>query len=349
MDPTVRSWLLSIPIVAPVLRVGASCIRVGTQAVRRRVHDEWVAPLVVQIGALEREIGRLVERLEEAEAERQSLVGRQQEFEEIRFGATAPRPGAETPAPPETLRWRVVGTRDLEAYLRAGRQSVEDISQALRSVGRELSEFSSVLDFGCGCGRTICWLPRTMRLHGSDIDAEAIGWCRVNLPWAEFDVNEELPPLAYEAETFDLVYALSVFTHLDEDHQFRWLAELNRVTKPGGLVLVSIRGKRFLDEMPPERRAEVERTGLEFVESDFWTGVFPDWYQTTNHTEEYVRSRYRGYFELLGYLPLGLAGQQDFVVLRRDATGGAELPSSTAATEADLGFGGRSQEPRLAP
>jgi SAM-dependent methyltransferase len=48
------------------------------------------------------------------------------------------------------------------------------------------------------------------------------------------------PPLPYAAGTFTLVYALSVFTHLHEANASAWLAELARVTRPGGLAVFSL-------------------------------------------------------------------------------------------------------------
>src|SRR5207248_1785974 len=113
---------------------------------------------------------------------------------------------------------------------------------ALTSVHREISSFRDVLDFGCGCGRTLRYFADQSPItdfYGTDIDAEAIAWCRRHLRFAKFKVNQALPPLSYRAEKFDLVYAVSVFTHIDEEYQFRWLDELRRITKPRGIVIVT--------------------------------------------------------------------------------------------------------------
>jgi ubiquinone/menaquinone biosynthesis C-methylase UbiE len=94
-----------------------------------------------------------------------------------------------------------------------------------------------VLDFGCGCDRTIIWFSKTaksVRFSGTDIDATAIDWCRRPLKFACFQANQPAPPLVCPAESFDLVYALSVFTHLNEEHQLLWLRELERITRPMG-------------------------------------------------------------------------------------------------------------------
>jgi hypothetical protein len=38
-----------------------------------------------------------------------------------------------------------------------------------------------------------------------------VRWCRRNLPFADFGINHLDPPLPYEEEQFDLIYALSGF------------------------------------------------------------------------------------------------------------------------------------------
>ncbi len=45
-------------------------------------------------------------------------------------------------------------------------------------------------------------------------------WCKSNLRFAEFRVNTLAGELPYKAETFDFIYAFSVFTHLSEPFSF---------------------------------------------------------------------------------------------------------------------------------
>src|SRR6187401_2942188 len=54
-----------------------------------------------------------------------------------------------------------------------------------------------------------------------------------------------------------------------------------------------------------------------FVVSDGWKHTFPDWYQIALHTKEYVLETFGRYFDILDYLPCGMGGVQDLVVLRR--------------------------------
>ena len=153
-------------------------------------------------------------------------------------------------------------------------------------------------------------------ISGTDIDAQAIDWCRANLPFATFATNGALPPLAYPDASFDLVYAISVFTHLDEDYQLRWLQELRSVVKPGGTCLVTLHGPNTWNEMPAQDQQTLAQQGFVFIRTDATRGLFPDWYQNAFHLREYVETTFSKYFDVVGFLPRGLANHQDIVVLR---------------------------------
>jgi SAM-dependent methyltransferase len=90
---------------------------------------------------------------------------------------------------------------------------------------------------------------------GSDRDERALEWCRLNLPFARFEQNGLAPPLAYDDGAFELVYALSVFTHLAEELQRLWLIELDRVLRPGGLFILTTHGARYADRLDAGERS----------------------------------------------------------------------------------------------
>jgi len=104
-----------------------------------------------------------------------------------------------------------------------------------------------VLDFGCGAGRTLRHFVEEAEsgteVWGVDIDEPSVAWLRENLcPPLEAARCETDPPLPFESGTFDLVWAISVFTHL-ADNSAAWLLELHRVLKPGGLLIASYMGE----------------------------------------------------------------------------------------------------------
>ena len=106
-------------------------------------------------------------------------------------------------------------------------------------------ENRTVLDFGCGTGRTLAAFAEEAQkatLVGCDIHGRSIDWANSNLsPPFSFFRCDESPPLPEPDARFDLIYAMSVFTHITELWS-QWLAELHRVIRPGGLAVITILG-----------------------------------------------------------------------------------------------------------
>jgi len=216
--------------------------------------------------------------------------------------------------PPARLRFRVGETLSIPSFLIVG----ERCAMLLDEVG--LRETGRVLDFGCGCGRTLRWLMKRspcLELHGVDVDAEAIEWCREHFPQGKFLVNNPDPPLPFPHEFFDAIYCLSVFTHLAEAMQDRWILELRRILKPGGLLILTVHGAAAAAQLKPEIGVELARSGFVHKRSRKLKGILPDWYHTTLHTPEYIEQRLsaRG-FEQVQYTVVA-DGIQDAVTARK--------------------------------
>jgi SAM-dependent methyltransferase len=165
------------------------------------------------------------------------------------------------PIPPGRLIVQVFGQNNAAAYLEGGRLLAQSIRETLQLRDLRLEDFGTVLDFGCGCGRIIRhWKPiaASTRLHGADYNAGMIAWCTQNLPFAQYQVNDFLPPLKYPDRSFDLVYAVSVFTHLSEAAQSAWIHELARVIRPAGYLLITVHGESFAEALTPAERARFE-------------------------------------------------------------------------------------------
>ena len=86
---------------------------------------------------------------------------------------------------------------------------------------------------------------RECRLTGSDCNPRSVDWCRAHLPGIEFVTNGLQPPLPLPDDRFDAVYCFSVFTHLSEASQLAWAAELHRVLKPAGLLVLTTHGAAY--------------------------------------------------------------------------------------------------------
>src|SRR3954454_986130 len=108
-----------------------------------------------------------------------------------------PAPVDGLPVPPPHLIVRVAGTPDVAWFLESGRLAAESIGEALERAGTGIDAMTSILDFGCGCGRVIGnGPPFEVDAAGSDLSGPAIDWCRETLPFARFETNGLSPPLA---------------------------------------------------------------------------------------------------------------------------------------------------------
>lgn len=151
------------------------------------------------------------------------------------------------------------GSISADLFGSVGQRASQNLQSALAQVGRGIEPDQSVLDFGSGGGRTLLWLipdfPKT-RFYGTDVDPEAVEWCRCNLTNAQFQVNSPLPPMLYHDEQFDVVYLISVFTHLSDEYQEVWLPELRRVTRRGGILLLTVHGEEVWKRLHPAKQNE---------------------------------------------------------------------------------------------
>jgi SAM-dependent methyltransferase len=191
----------------------------------------------------------------------------------------------ELPLPPPEMIGLVGGAMEPKSFFESGARAATWIAELLEANGRSIRDVDDLLDFGCGCGRVIRhWKAKTgARLRGTDYNPYLIDWCRANLPFAEFELNTLESPLSYPDETFDLAYALSVFTHLRESLQRLWIKELTRVLRPGGLLLLTVHGRRYTDWLTSEEAERFESgqlvvRGSELSGSDFCATFHPERY-----------------------------------------------------------------------
>lgn len=139
------------------------------------------------------------------------------------------------PVPPEWLRF---GYKASDAYLQTGQTDIQTMLDIC-----PLEDARRILDFGCGSGRMIRWLKEyaaDCEIWGTDIIADYLLWCQQHLsPPFHFVMATMLPHLPFEDRYFDLIYAGSVFTHLD-DLSSSWLLELRRVTSENGRIYITL-------------------------------------------------------------------------------------------------------------
>jgi SAM-dependent methyltransferase len=125
-------------------------------------------------------------------------------------------------------------------------------------------EGKRILDFGCGAGRTLRHFmseAETAEVWGADIDAVSIGLLQQTVcPPLHVMRSDYMPPLALESGSFDLIWSISVFTHLTVN-SIPWLLELHRLLKPSGLLIATYMG-RWTSELLAGEEWDEDRIGM---------------------------------------------------------------------------------------
>jgi SAM-dependent methyltransferase len=217
--------------------------------------------------------------------------------------------------PPPGLRFHVAGSSDRRSFVTIGARAARELVDAAARHG-ERTAFRDVLDFGCGCGRVARHMPALLpgaRMSGVDVDERSIRWCARQLPgdWRAIDAD---PPTVLPEGAFDLVYAVSVFTHLPEERQRSWIRELHRLLRAGGLLIVTTLGPELVWSRPDLDTAQRQRLASHgFV---FAPGAASFNEDSSFQSRHYLDTGWPG-FRLLEHTTHGLAEYQDLSVLVR--------------------------------
>lgn len=191
----------------------------------------------------------------------------------------------------------VSGSARIGPYLESGRVDSALIRELVERHGKPMAELEDVLDFGCGCARIARWWAdlEGSTIHGCDANPKLAAWTQRNIPFLTAATNGLEPPLPDGDASFDLVYAVSILTHLPRELQACWLDELVRVLRPGGLLLFSVAGERLAGSLGAGERAAFDRGEL-VVQFEEVAGTN---LCAAYHPHAYVRERMLGNLELL--------------------------------------------------
>jgi len=158
------------------------------------------------------------------------------------------------PLPTDSLMWSTGGAT-IENFIVLGDAWAQVVT-------RYTPESATVLDIGCGCGRTARVLVNNRwitRYIGFDVVPESIAWCNnfIKPAWhgsAEFHCFD-LYSSEYNAKgsiqardlrfpaadrSVDVIFAASLFTHLLEPDALHYMQEVGRVLSDRGRAILSI-------------------------------------------------------------------------------------------------------------
>lgn len=212
-------------------------------------------------------------------------------------------PSASLPSPPLSLLQRT-GWLGQDAT----RRSYDEVSAGVKELmgamlpGDWRWPGKRVLDFGCGAGRLMRQFAaeaEVAEFTGCDIHGASIDWLQQNLcpPFVAFQCSEE-PVLPQPDGYFDLIYAISVYTHLT-DNWAGWLLEHHRVLAEGGFLLVSFLGEGQIGPLIGEVWDE-DRIGM----NSLWAGK--SWEKggpIVFHSPWWLRAHWGRIFEIVELAP----------------------------------------------
>lgn len=158
--------------------------------------------------------------------------------------------------PDEDIQLNFTGNKG-DPVLREGFYAYRLFKEVYEHHVGKLNLGKSILDFGCGWGRIIRFFLRDVEpsmLCGCDPVKEMIDLCQQQNKWCQFTKINTKPPTPFLDNSFDLIYGYSVFSHLSEDMHKVCLLELQRILKPGGLLILTTRSRSFIERCADMRK-----------------------------------------------------------------------------------------------
>jgi 2-polyprenyl-3-methyl-5-hydroxy-6-metoxy-1,4-benzoquinol methylase len=127
------------------------------------------------------------------------------------------------------------------------------------------AQWPILLDWGCGIGRITRHVKETdssATVFACDIDEHKIRWNKTHYPDIDFSLISYSPPTHFTTGQFDMIYGISIFTHIDMGSQNEWLEELYRMLKPGGILLITTQGEMYRNRLSSAENRFLDKTGI---------------------------------------------------------------------------------------
>jgi SAM-dependent methyltransferase len=245
--------------------------------------------------------------------------------------------------PDDALQRRFVGASGKEALEEAFLFYME-IKRYAAKLQIPINRNTRVLDFGCGWGRLYRYFLKDIavaNLLGIDVDQDCVDLCRSTIPMGRFEKCNAKPPFAPAGDqSFDLVYAYSVFSHLSEETSLAWAGEFARILRPGGMLIVTTLKQahinvweRMMQSGGAHWEAALRAAGFSVSQSrsNFDAGKFlycgiggggvrsADYYGEAIVPPDYVRRSWAPGLQLYDYVSEDNRGPQAFIVARKPA------------------------------
>lgn len=208
-----------------------------------------------------------------------------------------------------------IAKNPIREYLSDGWRTLSELMVILEAIDKPLLKTQSMLEFAAGFGRFTRHLVRVLpgRVTCADVLPGSVEFLHT-----QFGVKTLLsahnPGSLIFPEKYDLVFVLSMFTHLPPAMWQRWLTALGKAVAPGGVLVFSVHNEKDAQELG----VTFDENGVRFLTSSESPSLDGEVYGTTYTTRQFVESQVAG---ALGqppsaYFPYAFWVGQDAVVVR---------------------------------
>lgn len=208
----------------------------------------------------------------------------------------------------------------LRDYLADGWRTLSELLVLLEAVDKPLLKAGSFLEFASGHGRFTRHLVKALgakRVTVSDVVPDAVAFSSGSLGVQGF-LSSVVPEEVIWPTRYDVVFVLSLFSHLPRRTWSRWLARLYDAVAPGGVLVFSTHGLKAARH----DNVTLDADGFFFAASSESQAIDVEEYGTAFTSEAFVRARIAetvGADRLIHQAPVHFWNHQDAYVLQRPA------------------------------
>ncbi len=219
--------------------------------------------------------------------------------------------------------------KDVIHYMTAARSTVAQLEESLAAAGKTWRDVQSMLEFGSGYGRITRLLVQKidpLKLTVCDVIEESSKFCAEEFKCKRVPSTPDIE--TFRADPSDVIFFLSVQTHLSLRRLEQLQVKLRSLLKPGGVVHfttmgmtsatnISRYGERWVREQPRILQ-ELKDPGFSFNAYGYYND--PDYgmtWETYDHTTAMMQRLHGDSMKLLRFSPGAEDGHQDIYVYQR--------------------------------
>lgn len=203
----------------------------------------------------------------------------------------------------------------IREYLSDGWRTLSELMVLLEAVNQPLLQTGSVMEFAAGFGRFTRHLVKALpgRVACTEVMPGSVNFLREQFGVESFESSHNPAQINLPGQ-YELVFVLSMFTHLPTPMWTPWLLTLKRLVKPGGLLIFSVHN----ENVATEAGVIFDADGTHFIADSESSSLDVNTYGTTYTTRKFVEDNVRNVLgsEPLLYQPYTFWSGQDAVLIR---------------------------------